>query len=125
MYIRTDPGHLLISLDIKDEVMFRPGTCSAEVSAQSERLNGVIPEVEIQHFRGVWLPSWKEKWAGRVQAPVIFALVEDDTFFEATTQEIESCVAAFRKSVRVDGSLIGGAPHSLVIVSYLCSGLVN
>ncbi|KAL5051296.1 hypothetical protein BDW71DRAFT_170739 [Aspergillus fruticulosus] len=61
MHIRIGPDHVLMPLDIKDKVMFRPGTCSPEVLAQSKRLNAATPDVEIQHFLRVWLPTWQEK----------------------------------------------------------------
>ncbi|KAL4981378.1 hypothetical protein BDW68DRAFT_192980 [Aspergillus falconensis] len=76
-------GHVLMPLDIKDKVMFRPGTCSPEVLAQSKRLNAATPD------------------AAHVVVPVMFALVDNDPFFEATRAEIRTCMAAFRNSVRL------------------------
>ncbi|KAI9372331.1 hypothetical protein BJX61DRAFT_452934 [Aspergillus egyptiacus] len=121
MHIRIGPNHLLMPVDIKDQVMFRPGSCSADVLAQSERLNVPIPDAEIQHFQSAWFPTWREKWARHVVVPVMFALVEKDPFFEATRPELESCLAAFRNSVRVDGSLVNGAPHCMEL-SYWSQG---
>ncbi|KAL4931627.1 uncharacterized protein BDV17DRAFT_240861 [Aspergillus undulatus] len=108
-------------VDIKDKVMFRPYTCDQEVLAQSKRLNVAIPEAEVQHFLGHWLPTWREKWARYVAVPVMFALVENDPFFEATKLEIASCMAAFTNIDRVDGSLISGAPHCIEL-SYWSQG---
>jgi hypothetical protein len=51
----------------------------------------------------------------------MFALVENDPFFEATKQELETCMAAFTSSIRVDGSLINGAPHCMEL-SYWSQG---
>lgn len=41
----------------------------------------------------------------------MFSLVEDDPFFVSTEEEIKICVKSFKSSVRVDGSLLKGAPH--------------
>jgi hypothetical protein len=46
-----------------------------------------------------------------VTAPVIYALLEDDPFFEANEQEIDHCVQAITNSVRMDGSLLLSAPN--------------
>lgn len=46
-------------------------------------------------------------------APVMFSLVEDDRFFLADEQEIDTCVRAFKNSSRVNRSLIRGAPHCM------------
>lgn len=57
------------------------------------------------------MPVKKEKWAPAVRVPVMYSLVEDDPFFEATQEEVDRCVKAFANSIRVEGSLIRGAPH--------------
>jgi hypothetical protein len=41
----------------------------------------------------------------------MFSLVEDDPFFASTQEDLNRCVRAFTNSVRVEGSLIQGAPH--------------
>ena len=51
----------------------------------------------------------------------MFALVEDDAFFKATEGEVETCTKAFKKSVRVDGTLMKGAPHCMEL-SYWSQG---
>ncbi|KAF3398274.1 hypothetical protein F1880_005604 [Penicillium rolfsii] len=109
----VDADHVLFPLEAKDAIMFKPGTVNLEVLEHSERLNAVTPVPETAHFAAVWLPIWKQKWAAHVVTSVMFSLVEDDPFFVATEGEIETCVRAFKNSVRVDGSLIRGAPHCM------------
>ncbi|KAL2782590.1 hypothetical protein BJX66DRAFT_350817 [Aspergillus keveii] len=113
------PEHLLFPLPLKDHVMFKPGTVDLEVLEEGERLNAVSPVAELHEYPG-WLGVWKE-WAAKVKAPVMFALVEDDVFFESTEEEVKICTAAFLNSPRVDGSLIRGAPHCMEL-SYWSQG---
>ncbi|CAG7925199.1 unnamed protein product [Penicillium olsonii] len=110
-FITIDEDHALFPAGSKDGVMFKPGTCDAKILEHTERLNAVSPTLELGQFAASWLPVWKEKWAPRVTAPVMFALVDDDPFFVATEEEVDTCVRAFTNSVRVDGSLLRGAPH--------------
>lgn len=110
-YPMVDDNHALCPVQLKDALMFKPGTCTSEILAQSERLNAVCPIAEIVGFATEWLPVWKEQWAPLVRAPVMFALVEDDPFFEADEKEVARCVGAFKNSVRAEGSLLRGAPH--------------
>ncbi|OOF98736.1 hypothetical protein ASPCADRAFT_140038 [Aspergillus carbonarius ITEM 5010] len=109
----VDADHVIFSVDSKDTVMFKPGTATPDILEQCERLNAPCPLPEVAGFATRWLPIWKEKWAAEVEVPVMFALVEDDPFFVATEEEITTCVRAFKKSSRVDGSLVRGAPHCL------------
>ncbi|KAE8410922.1 hypothetical protein BDV36DRAFT_306583 [Aspergillus pseudocaelatus] len=95
------PDHVLLPVPIKDKVMLLPETYSPGVLAQSERLNAVTPQTEIQ------------EWAAHVEAPVMFCLVENDPFFVATEEEVGTCMAVFTNSVRVDGSLVKGATHCM------------
>ncbi|RAQ51200.1 hypothetical protein AFGD_003607 [Aspergillus flavus] len=120
-YLPVDNDHALFPLDAKDNIMFKPGTFDPEILEHSERLNAPCPLSEVSQFAAIWLPVWKQKWAAHVLTPVMFSLVEDDPFFVATEQEIETCVRAFKSSVRVDGSLIIGAPHC-VELSYWSQG---
>jgi pimeloyl-ACP methyl ester carboxylesterase len=110
-YPKVDETHALCPVEIKDTLMFKPGTYAPEMLQESERLNAICPIPELIGFATEWLPVWKEKWAPLVKAPVMFSLVEDDPFFEADEKEIDRCVRAFTNSVRVDGSLLRGAPH--------------
>ncbi|KAE8143680.1 hypothetical protein BDV38DRAFT_276766 [Aspergillus pseudotamarii] len=110
-HLPVDNDYALFPLSAKDNIMFKPGTFDPEILEHSERLNAPYPLSEVSQFAALWLPIWKQKWAAHVLAPVMFALVEDDPFFVATEQEIETCVRAFKNSARVDGSLIPGAPH--------------
>ncbi|KAI2856302.1 hypothetical protein CBS63078_11019 [Aspergillus niger] len=121
VYEKVSSDYVSMPADVKDRIMFKPGTCSSEVLAHSDRLNAAMPLVELQQFPTIWLPTWREDWAKHVVAPVMFALVEDDVFFEASEEETRSCTAAFANSVRVDGSLVKGAPHCMEL-SYWSQG---
>ena len=112
-YLSVGPDHVLFTPEIKDTVMFKPGTVSAEALEHTERLNAVSPLAEVALFPTLWLPTWKEKWAAQVSAPVMFCLVDDDPFFAVTQEELDVCVRAFKNSARVDRSLIRGAPHCM------------
>ncbi|KAJ0422246.1 hypothetical protein BJY00DRAFT_280481 [Aspergillus carlsbadensis] len=112
--------HVVFPLPYKDTVMFRPlGAVEPEMLEQSPRLNAVSPVIEMHECRA-WLGVWKE-WAAKVRTSVMFALVEDDVFFEATEEEVRVCTGAFVKSPRVDGSLVRGAPHCMEL-SYWAQG---
>ncbi|KAL3454574.1 Alpha/Beta hydrolase protein [Aspergillus insuetus] len=119
MLPNAGPEHVLFALPLKDHVMFKPGTIETAVLEQSQRLNAVSPAAELYEYPK-WLGVWKE-WAAKVKAPVMFALVEDDVFFESTEEEVKICRAAFAKSPRVDGSLVRGAPHCMEL-SYWSQG---
>lgn len=106
-------NYSLAPVALKDKLMFKPGTVESEVLEQSERLNAPSPPSETALFAKTWLPSWKEKYAAHVRVPVMFCLVEDDVFFMANEEELTVCVQAFKRSLRVDGSLINGAPHCI------------
>ncbi|KAL2842079.1 hypothetical protein BJX68DRAFT_168273 [Aspergillus pseudodeflectus] len=112
-YITIDADHVLFPPEKKDAIMFKPGTTVPEVLELCERLNAVSPLPEIAQFPAVWLPVWKEKWAAQVAVPVMFSLVDNDPFFVADEEELGVCVQAFKKSARVDGSLVKGAPHCM------------
>ncbi|KAF5686231.1 alpha beta hydrolase family [Fusarium denticulatum] len=113
--------HAEFIVHAKDRVMFKPGTVPVEILEQSERLNTPSPLEETTTFSTTWLPLWKETWAVYVKAPVMFCLVEEDPFFVSTEEEVHNCVKAFKKSTRVDGSLMRGAPHC-VELSYWSHG---
>lgn len=101
--------------------MFWPGTTSPEILAQSKRLNVSILDAEIQHFQRIWFSTWQEKWARHVALPAMFSLVENDPFFQTTKEELDTCISAFKHSVRVDGNLVHGAPHWMEL-SYWSQG---
>jgi hypothetical protein len=112
-FIVIDADHVLFPPEKKDAIMFKPGTTVPEVLELCEGLNAVSPLPEIAQFPAVWLPVWKEKWAAQVAVPVIFSLVDNDPFFVADEEELGVCVQAFKKSARVDGNLVKGAPHCM------------
>ncbi|GAB1198670.1 hypothetical protein APSETT444_007998 [Aspergillus pseudonomiae] len=105
------PDHVLFPLDVKDNLMFRARTVHPEILKHTERLNCPSPFPEIESLRKLWLPIWRDKWASHVVAPVMLGLAEQDCFFEGTEEHVRDCIAAFRNSARVDGSLIRNAPH--------------
>lgn len=110
-YPHVDDDHVLMDLEMKDSVMFKPGTFEPEILNESSRLNAVSPLPEITGFPTQWMSVWKERWARDVKAPVMYSLVEDDPFFVVTREELDQCVQAFTNSERVEGSLILDAPH--------------
>ena len=120
-YLRVDDDHARCPIGPKDAVMLNPGTYAPEMLGQSERLNAICPLPEVAGFTTQWMPIWKEKWAPAMKVPVMYSLVEDDPFFEATQEEVDQCVRAFTNSIRVEGSLIRGAPHCIEL-SYWAQG---
>lgn len=115
------PTHVTFPLEMKDAIMFRPGTVDPAILAQSERLNSPTPFAEIESLRTGWVGKWKEEWAASVVVPVMFGIAERDCFFESGEEHLEECVAAFRKSVRLDESILRGAPHCIEL-SYWSRG---
>ncbi|KAJ5761527.1 hypothetical protein N7533_003566 [Penicillium manginii] len=110
-FIPVDENYVIFPPEVKDKTMFKPATFDPDILGHSERLNVAFPISEATQFAAAWLPIWKQKWAAHVSAPVMFSLVENDPFFVSTDEEIGTCVKAFKSSVRVDGSLLRGAPH--------------
>ncbi|KAL4812273.1 hypothetical protein BDW67DRAFT_193761 [Aspergillus spinulosporus] len=114
------PYHTLFPLEIKDRMMFRPGTVDPEILACSERLNVSSPLADAASLPTIWVPKWRE-WAAHITVPVKFALVEQDCFFDGSEEHVRSCVGAFVKAARADGSFVRGAPHCLEL-SYWAQG---
>ncbi|KAI8931825.1 hypothetical protein NX059_011462 [Plenodomus lindquistii] len=115
------PDHVVIPIEAKDHIMFKPSTASADVLAQTERLDGPTPMREMQSlFDDYWVPSWKDT-AAHVAVPVMFALVDDDPFWVVNDDELAICTKAFVASSRVDGSLVKDAPHCMEL-SYWSRG---
>lgn len=112
---------VLFPVDVKDSLMFRPGTVHPGILEQSDRLNSPSPILEIDSLRSWWLPIWRDEWASKVTAPVMFGLSEQDCFFVGTEEHARDCASAFGRSVRVDSSFIKGAPHCLEL-SYWSQG---
>lgn len=114
------PDQVVFPLEIKDAMMFRPGTVDPEILNHSKRLDHPTPLTEIASLRDVWLPTWRE-WAAHVAAPVMFAIAEQDCFFVGTEEHVRKCTSAFTMSERADGSWIKGAPHCMEL-SYWSQG---
>ena len=115
------PDQVSFPIDIKDALMFRPGTVHPDILKRSEQLNSPSPLAEIESLRDEWLPSWRDAWAQYVKAPLMLGLAEEDCFFEGTQGHVRDLVSMFPQSVRVDGSLIRKAPHCLEL-SYWSHG---
>ncbi|KAL3471416.1 hypothetical protein BJX99DRAFT_237401 [Aspergillus californicus] len=115
------PDQVVFPLEIKDAMMFRPGTVHPEMLNHSKRLDHPSPVAEIASLRDSWLRTWRERWAGFVTVPVMFALAEQDCFFVGTEEHVRECTSAFLRSERTDGSLIKGAPHCIEL-SYWSQG---
>ncbi|OKL58919.1 hypothetical protein UA08_05486 [Talaromyces atroroseus] len=115
------PEYVLFPRDIKDNLMFPPQTVHPAILKHTDRLNCRSPFAEIESLRTQWLPTWRDQWASHVVAPLMFGLAERDCFFEGTEEHVRDCIAAFRNSVRADGSLIRHAPHCLEL-SYWSQG---
>ena len=106
------PNHVKFSLEVKDAIMLPKGTFHPEILKQSQCLDCPAPFEEVRNFADSWLASWKE-WAFRVTAPVLFAIAEQDCYFEATEEHVKDCLATFRRSSSVEGNLIKHAPHCM------------
>ena len=52
--------HVLMPLEAKDRIMFRPGTVSQEILNCSEHLSAVSPVAELQDFVQVWFNTWRK-----------------------------------------------------------------
>ncbi|KAL1885510.1 hypothetical protein Plec18167_001004 [Paecilomyces lecythidis] len=115
------PDRVVFPLEIKDAMMFRPGTVHPEMLNHSKRLDHPTPVAEIASLRELWLPTWRESWAAHVKVPVMFGISEQDCFFVGTEEHVRHCTSAFVKSERMDGSLIRGAPHCIEL-SYWSQG---
>jgi hypothetical protein len=97
----------------KDMLMLPPGSCDPELYKHTDRLNRPMPYDEIYEVRTLWLPTWKEMWAKNVKVPVMIGLAENDTLWKGTKDHVKDFCAAFPNSVRVDGSVVVGAPHNI------------
>ncbi|OTB05607.1 hypothetical protein M426DRAFT_21639 [Hypoxylon sp. CI-4A] len=106
--------------EVKDALMFRQGTVDPDILALTEKLHSPAPLAEIQSLQP-WLSTWEHRWAPHITVPVMFALSEQDSFFEGTKDHVEACARAFRSSSRIDASLVTGAPHCLEL-SYWSQG---
>ncbi|KAH7236588.1 hypothetical protein BKA59DRAFT_549256 [Fusarium tricinctum] len=107
--------------EVKDTLMFRPGTVHSDILELAERLNSPAPLAELASLPATWLPTWKEEWAVHVKTPVMFALVEQESFFVVSEERVEACAQAFSGSLRVDRSFVKGAPHCMEL-SYWAQG---
>ncbi|KAL6404508.1 hypothetical protein AUP68_13901 [Ilyonectria robusta] len=117
-----DPlGSSSFTLEVKDALMFRPGTVHQDILRLTERLGSPAPLAELASLPASWLPSWKEEWAVHVKAPVMFALVEQEPFFMVSEERAKACGEAFSSCLRVDSSFIMGAPHCMEL-SYWAQG---
>lgn len=108
-------------IEMKDKVMYRPGTVDLAILEQSERLNQPMPVTEAAALYLEFVPRWRELWAPHIKAPVLFAMAEGDLYFSATSEHIQECLQALSQSKRVEGGLVPGAPHCMEL-SHWASG---
>ena len=109
----VSPDHVSFPLDVKDSLMFRPGTVHPEVLNLTAQLDSPAPFAELESLRKHWLVGWRDDWAKHVNVPVMLGLSEQDCFFVGTRDHLEHIAAAFENSLRVDGSLLNDAPHCI------------
>ena len=112
---------ITMPVEVKDKVMFRPGTVDSTILQQSERLNRPVPVTEIDAMIKAWIPQWRETWGAYVTVPVLFAMAELDLYFLGTQEHVEECVQAFPRSKGVEGIVVRGAPHCMEL-SHWSSG---
>ncbi|KAL3472392.1 hypothetical protein BJX99DRAFT_249738 [Aspergillus californicus] len=106
-------NRVLMSAEEKDKLLLRPGSCHPEIFALGDDLNVTSPLAECESLYTFWTQVWRQKWTPHIIAPVLFALADRDCYFEGTDEHVASCVAAFTRSIRAEGSLIKGAPHCM------------
>ncbi|TQN63990.1 hypothetical protein CSHISOI_11432, partial [Colletotrichum shisoi] len=118
-----DPPPRTISFPhhVKDALMFPPGTADPAVLAQTSRLDRPMPYREMADMRSRWLATWRDRFAGRIRAPVLVALAGRDGLWLTGDEDLREYAAAFTGSRRVEGSVIPGAPHNLEM-SYWSQG---
>lgn len=105
----------------KDGMMLPPGTADPAIYEQSERLNKPMPFEERAALFTVWLPARWRSWAAAVRCAVMIGVAERDALWTGTEEHVRDFAAGFSSSVRVDGSLIRGAPHCIEL-SYWSQG---
>ncbi|WYZ46165.1 hypothetical protein EsH8_IX_000390 [Colletotrichum jinshuiense] len=115
------PPTISLPYHVKDAIMIPPGTADPSVYTHTARLDRPMPYREQADLRRKWLETWHEKFAGKIQVPVLIALAEQDKFFLARDKDVQEYAAAFTGSQRVEGSVIPGAPHNLEM-SYWSQG---
>ena len=115
--------HLKLPLEAKFSIMIPPGTADPDVYKGFEHaeLNNDMPVVELTDTFTVWLPRWRTEWASKIKVPVMIGIAELDGLWEGTIEHVQEIASAFSGSTRVDGSLMGGAPHN-VETSYWSQG---
>lgn len=115
-----DPESLQPFLDVfqtqqfRDATMLPPRTANPAIYAHTVRLTHEMPPGEFTMIHNVWVPRWRVvEWGQHVVVPVMVALAEHDALWKGTDGHLRDFMASFPCSVRVDGSLIKGAPHNL------------
>ncbi|KAK1526843.1 hypothetical protein CPAR01_13371 [Colletotrichum paranaense] len=115
------PSHVHFPHAAKDALMFPPGTADPAMLTHTARLDRPMPYREMADLRGKWLANWEDKFAGRITVPVLIGLAGRDGLWLSREEDVREYVAAFRKSRRVEGSVIPGAPHNIEM-SYWSQG---
>lgn len=112
---------ITMPIEMKDQVMFQPGTVDDAILAKSEQLNQPMPMAEAAAMVREFVPHWRELWAAHITSPILFVLPELDRFFHPTSEHIDECLRAFTSSKRVEGGVVAGAPHCMEL-SHWSSG---
>lgn len=115
------PKEVVFPPQMKDNMMIPPGTADPEIYKQGERLNKPMPFDERATLFTLWLPTRWKIWAADVKCAVMIGVAERDALWKGTEEHVKDFTAAFPNSVRVDGSLIKGAPHCIEL-SYWSPG---
>ncbi|OHE94976.1 hypothetical protein CORC01_09770 [Colletotrichum orchidophilum] len=115
------PSHVHFPHHIKDMLMFPPGTADASLLRHTARLDHPMPYRETADLRSKWLAGWRDKFAGRIAAPVLIGLAGRDGLWFSKEEDVREYIAAFTGSRRVEGSVIPGASHNIEM-SYWSQG---
>jgi len=107
--------------EVKDSMMLQSGHAHPEMYKYTEELNHDMPADEIGSLERVWFPRWRDEWAGNLVVPVMVGIGGHDLMWKGTQEHLHDITSAFVKSERVDGSIVGGAPHNMEM-SYWAKG---
>jgi len=67
---------------------------------------------EVVDLNAYWFKYWRQ-YSDAVKVPIFYAMGEHDWLWVATKETVQEFVDCFPNSERVDGNLVGGAPHAL------------
>lgn len=114
------PETIVFPPEVKDSIMLQEGHADPEIYKYTNELNHPMPAAEMASAMAVYLPRWREM-AGAVQVPVMVGFAGNDLMWKGTEEHLHEFTAAFKRSERVDGSVVKGAPHNMEM-SYWANG---